>query len=239
MRLDKYLADCGTGTRSEIKKLIRSGAVSVTGAEKLVPELKIDEKTAEVFVNGIKMIYRKYIYLMLNKPEGYISATWDKHKPVVLDLVPREYLHFEPFPVGRLDIDTTGLCILTNDGELAHNILSPSRHIPKTYMARVDGQLGEEDIKAFGEGMDLGDFVAKPAALEILESTSEESVARVIIQEGKFHQVKRMFEKVGKTVTRLKRVAMNRLYLDESLEEGEIRELTEEELELLTNDKKR
>lgn len=232
MRLDKYLADCGIGTRSEIKKLIRAGNVRVSGLTKVTPDSKIDENTAEVFVDGILVKYRKYIYLMLNKPQGYISATWDKHKPVVLDLVPEEYLHFEPFPVGRLDIDTVGLCILTNDGGLAHRLLSPVRHVPKTYYARVDGALDNTDIEAFAAGMDLGDFIAKPAALNIINAEAGE--AEVIIAEGKFHQVKRMFEKVGKTVTYLKRTAMNRLPLDEGLAEGEVRELTDDELELLT-----
>lgn len=234
MRLDKFLADCGVGTRSEIKKLIRSGAVRVSGGSKPVPELKIDENAAEVFVGGERVCYKKHIYLMLNKPKDYVSATWDKNKKVVLDLVPQEYLHYKPFPVGRLDIDTVGLCVLTNDGGLAHRLLSPSHHIPKTYIATVDGMLGDDDIKAFAEGMDLGDFASKPARLTVLSPSLGESTAEVIIQEGKFHQIKRMFEKVGKNVTYLKRTAMNKLTLDDSLAEGEIRELTENELELLT-----
>ena len=234
MRLDKFLADCGVGTRSEIKKLIRSGAVRVGGSSKPVPELKIDENVAEVFVGGERVCYRKYIYLMLNKPKDYVSATWDKNKKVVLDLIPQEYLHYQPFPVGRLDIDTVGLCVLTNDGALAHKLLSPSHHIPKTYIAKVDGMLGDDDIEAFSDGMDLGDFTSKPASLTVLSSSLGESTAEVIIQEGKFHQIKRMFEKVGKNVTYLKRTAMNKLELDDSLAEGEIRELTKDELELLT-----
>lgn len=235
MRLDKYLADCGIGTRKEIKKLIRTGQVKVLGTDRPVPELKIDENTAKVFVDGKSVIYRKYVYLMLNKPSGYISATWDKHRPVVVDLVPEEYSHFEVFPVGRLDIDTVGLCILTNDGELSHRLLSPAKHIPKRYFAVVDGELFESDAEAFSEGMDLGDFIAKPSVLKILKSTEKESEAEVEIFEGKFHQVKRMFEKVGKNVVYLKRTAMNKLDLDESLAEGEIRELTQDELELLTD----
>ena len=231
MRLDKYLADCGVGTRSEIKKIIRAGFVRVEGAAKVSPELKIDENTAKVYVDGVEMRYRKYVYLMLNKPSGYLSATWDKHKPVVLELVPEEYLHYEVFPLGRLDIDTVGLCVLTNDGDLAHRILSPAKHVPKTYYAEVDGHLDEDAVEAFAEGMDLGDFTAKPASLKIIEPGDR---AEVTIAEGKFHQVKRMFEKVGKKVTYLKRISMNRLSLDENLEEGEIRELTDEELELLT-----
>ncbi len=234
IRLDKFLADCGVGTRTEIKKLIRSGVVRVSGTSAPVPELKIDENLAEVFVGGERVCYKKYIYLMLNKPTDYVSATWDKNKKVVLDLVPQEYLHYKPFPVGRLDIDTVGLCVLTNDGGLAHRLLSPSHHIPKTYIATVDGMLGDDDIKAFADGMDLGDFTSKPAKLTILNASQGESTAEVVIAEGKFHQIKRMFEKVGKNVTYLKRTAMNKLTLDGSLAEGEIRELTKDELELLT-----
>lgn len=232
MRLDKYLADCGIGTRSEIKKLIRSGCVTVSGEKKITPELKIDENTAEVYFEGNLLKYRKYIYLLMNKPSGYISATWDKHRPVVLDLVPEEYLHFEPFPVGRLDIDTVGLLVLTNDGDLTHRLLSPVTHVPKTYYAVVDKPLEQSDIDEFANGMDLGDFMSKPATLNIIDK--ERGLAEVIIAEGKFHQVKRMFEKVGKTVTYLKRTGMNRLTLPDNLEEGEVRELTVEELELLT-----
>lgn len=234
MRLDKYLADCGVGTRSEIKKIIRAGFVRVEGETKASPELKINENTARVYVDGVEMRYRKYVYLMLNKPSGYVSATWDKHKPVVLDLVPEEYLHYEVFPVGRLDIDTVGLCVLTNDGDLAHRILSPAKHVPKTYYAEVDGYIDKDTVDVFAKEMDLGDFTAKPAKLKILEAGDGGSKAEVTIAEGKFHQVKRMFEKVGRTVTYLKRISMNRLFLDETLSEGEIRELTDDELELLT-----
>ncbi len=229
MRLDKYLVSCGVGSRTQVKKLIRSGEVLVEGILKPTPETKIDENSANVVACGQPLKYRKYIYLMLNKPSGYVSATWDKHKKVVIDLLPEEYKHFDVFPVGRLDIDTVGLLILTNDGELSHKLLSPNNHIPKTYYAEVDKKLDEADITAFSAGMDLGDFVAKPATLKIMEDFS----AEVTIAEGKFHQVKRMFEKTGKTVTYLKRISMNSLELDENLSEGEIRELTEQELELL------
>lgn len=229
MRLDKYLVSCGAGSRTEVKKLIRQGAVSVEGVSRLTPETKIDENSTKVFLLGELLKYRKYIYLMLNKPSGYVSATWDKHKKVVVDLVPEEYKHFDVFPVGRLDIDTVGLCILTNDGDLSHRLLSPNKHIPKTYYAEVDKKLDEADKDTFSSGMDLGDFVAKPAILNIIDDFS----AEVTIAEGKFHQVKRMFEKTGKTVTYLKRIKMNKLTLDENLSEGEIRELTEQEMELL------
>lgn len=230
MRLDKYLADCGEGTRSEIKKLIRKGAVSVTGAAKITPEMKIDEDSAEVFVEGRRICYKKYVYLMLNKPQGVICATDDNRHKTVIDLVPEKYSHYDLFPAGRLDIDTVGLCLLTNDGAVSHRILSPSHHIPKTYIARLSGVVDEKTAEAFSHPMDLGDFTTMPAQLEILD----ENTARVTIAEGKFHQIKRMFEKVGLRVEHLKRVAMNRLTLDETLGEGEMRELTDNELELLT-----
>ena len=234
MRLDKFLSECGFGTRSEIKKLIRTDRVSVVGAKsKPTADMRIDENTAEVFVDGEPVTYKKYIYLMLNKPNGYLSATYDKDKAVVLDLVPPQYRHFDLFPVGRLDIDTVGLIVLTNDGALSHRLLSPRHHIPKTYYAEVSGKLGDAEVSAFAEGMDLGDFIAQPSEMAIDSSDDDKSAAEVTIYEGKFHQIKRMFEKTGHTVTYLKRTAMNRLSLDESLGEGELRELTDRELELL------
>lgn len=236
MRLDKYLSDCGAGTRSEIKKLIRAGAVTVGGLGKVAPDTRLDEASAEVYVNGTRVKYRRFIYLMLNKPDGCISATWDKNRPTVVDFVPEEYAHFEVFPVGRLDIDTVGLCVLTNDGALAHRLLSPARHIPKTYYAEVDGKLTDTDIDAFAEGMVFEDFIAKPARLTIIRADEDKSCAEVVIYEGKFHQIKRMFARVGKTVTYLKRTGMNRLKLDENLSFGEVRELTDSELELLTHE---
>lgn len=233
MRLDKFLADCGQGARSEIKKLIRSGAVAVDGVLAPKPETQIDAETAEVSLMGKRVVYRKYIYLLLNKPAGYISATWDKKLPTVLDLVPEEYLHFEPFPVGRLDVDTEGLCLLTNDGQLSHRLLSPKSHVPKIYEATIDGCVTEEDADAFFMGVVLDDgYKTKPAKLEIL-SAGQVSEIRLTITEGKFHQVKRMFEAVGKKVTYLKRVAMNRLWLDPALALGAVRELSLQELQLL------
>lgn len=229
MRLDKFLCDCGLGTRSEIKKLIKDGFVKAEGVNKVTPDTKVSEET-EVFVKGEKIVYKKYIYLMLNKPKGYVSATFDKHYKTVIDLLPDRYMHYKPFPIGRLDIDTTGLLVLSNDGNLSHMVLSPSRHIDKTYIAKVDGDITEEDIRMFKAGMDLGDFRTKPAILEAVDNR----IAKVVIREGKFHQVKRMFEKCGKNVIELKRVAMNELSLDESLTEGEVRELTEDEFYALT-----
>lgn len=235
MRLDKYLADCGAGTRSEIKKIIKSGGVQVLGVEKPKADLQIDPETAGVILWGKKLVYRKFIYLMMNKPQGYISATWDKKLPTVLDLVPEEYQHFEPFPVGRLDIDTEGLCLITNDGQLAHRLLSPVSHIPKIYTAQINMPATKEDIEAFKKGITLDDgYLCKPALLEMMDDATS---VRVTITEGKFHQVKRMFEACGKKVLYLKRIAMNQLVLDENLELGEVRELTNEEILLLDTKK--
>ena len=233
MRLDKYLSDCGAGTRSEIKKLIKKGLVQVEGLSSVKAETQIDPENAVVTLNGVSVKYQKFIYLMLNKPPGYVSATWDARQSVVLDLVPQEYLHYQPFPVGRLDIDTEGFCLLTNDGQLAHRLLSPVKHIPKTYYAEISGRVTQEDIKAFSEGVTLDDgYLTKPATLSILEE-GDISRVEVIITEGKFHQIKRMFLSVGKEVVYLKRTAMNHLELDPCLGLGEIREITKEELLLL------
>lgn len=233
MRIDKFLSGAGIGTRTEIKKLIKSGAVSVKGRDKIRPEDHIDPETDEVLFCGKIVPYKQYIYVMMNKPQGYVSATFDKRLPTVIDLLPEEFLHFEPFPAGRLDIDTEGLLLLTNDGQLAHNILSPKKHIPKTYYAKVSGIVTQSDIDAFSKGVDIGEEkLTKPAHLEILVS-DETSEINLTITEGKFHQVKRMFEAVSKEVIYLKRIKMNSLCLDEGLDLGKCRELTENELALL------
>ncbi len=230
MRLDKYLADCGVATRSESKKLIKSGVVLVEGLGSLRPETQIDPTTARVTVRGVPIQYREFVYLMLNKPQGYLSSTRDGRQPIVLDLVPEEYQHFDLFPAGRLDIDTEGLCLLTNDGQLAHRILSPSKHIPKTYYAIIDGEVTPEDVRHFSQGVVLDDgYLTKPARLEVL-SFGTTSEIELTITEGKFHQVKRMFEAVGKKVTYLKRIKMNQLQLDPHLPLGEMRELTDAEV---------
>lgn len=230
MRLDRFLAECGFGTRSEVKKLIKSGVVTVLGKENLRPETPVQPQTDRVLVGGKEAKYREFIYLLMNKPAGYVSATWDKKLPTVIDLVPQEYLHFEPFPVGRLDIDTEGLLILTNDGELSHRLLSPKRHVTKTYVAQLEKPIVAADIAAFEKGLDLGDFVTLPASLKGLSDT-EPYTAEVTICEGKFHQVKRMFEKCGNKVLYLRRIKMKNLCLDEKMELGQVRELTEEEIE--------
>jgi len=232
MRLDKYLAKCGQGTRSEVKKYIRAGKVAVQGTVVKDAGLIIDADTAQVTVAGKPMAYRDNYYLMLNKPAGVISATQDRLHPTVLGLLPQEYGHLDLFPVGRLDKDTQGLMLLTDDGALAHRLLSPKKHVPKTYRARILGHVDAADIERFAAGIELEDFTTMPARLEVLEAGAE-SLIEVTIFEGKFHQVKRMFLAVGKEVLYLQRIAMGGLHLAPDLKPGEVRELTPEELNLL------
>lgn len=232
MRLDKFLSDASPMGRREIKQHIKKGMVSVNGNAVKDPGTYVDETKDEVAFCGEVISYKKFVYLMLNKSEGYVSATYDKHYKVVTDLVDEEYAHFEVFPVGRLDIDTHGLLLLTNDGDLAHKLLSPKSHVPKTYYVKSEKEVTDEDIKAFEEGIDLGDFKTIGGKCEIISDDKKE--CNLSIFEGKFHQVKRMFEAVGNKVTYLKRISMGSLTLDESLDEGNLRELTEEEFEKLT-----
>lgn len=232
-RIDKILSNLGYGSRSEIKKYCKQGSVVVNGSEVSNPGTQVDTENDEILFNGEEVIYREYIYLMMNKPAGYISATTDKYDQTVLDLIDLSYLAFEPFPVGRLDKDTEGLLVLTNDGKLSHRVLSPKKHVPKTYYAKIDGVVTEEDVEAFLEGVVLDDgYKTMPSQLNILKS-DDESEIELTIHEGKFHQVKRMFESVGKKVVYLKRLSMGNLKLDESLELGEYRELTDEEVKLI------
>lgn len=232
-RIDKILSNLGYGSRSEIKKYCKQGSVVVNGSEVSNPGTQVDTENDEILFNGEEVIYREYIYLMMNKPDGYVSTTTDKYDPTVLDLIDLSYLAFEPFPVGRLDKDTEGLLVLTNDGKLSHRVLSPKKHVPKTYYAKIDGVVTEEDVEAFLEGVVLDDgYKTMPSQLNILKS-DDESEIELTIHEGKFHQVKRMFESVGKKVVYLKRLSMGNLKLDESLELGEYRELTDEEIKLI------
>ncbi|OMP67416.1 pseudouridine synthase [Domibacillus epiphyticus] len=233
MRLDKMLANSGMGSRKEVKKLLKSGGVTVNG--KMVKDAKthVDPEMDQVHLFDEPVEYREFVYLMMNKPDGVISATEDSRDETVIDLLDEIHRHFDPHPVGRLDKDTEGMLLLTNDGQLSHSLLSPKRHVPKTYFARVKGRVTEEDIEAFANGVTLEDgYATKPADLVIL-SSGEESEIELTITEGKFHQVKRMFLAVGKEVQYLKRLSMGPLGLDESLELGEYRELTVEEIELL------
>ena len=230
MRIDKYLSACGVASRSEIKKLVKAGKITVNGEVAKKAEMHIDENTDIIMLEGNVISYRKYVYLMLNKPQGYISAVYDKHYPVITELIDKKYAHIEPSPVGRLDLDTEGLIILTNDGDFNHNMTSPKKNVYKRYFARLDKAAEEKDIKVFEDGIEFKDFTTKPALLEITQNPQEVFIE---IAEGKFHQVKRMCEHVGKTVVFLKRVAIGPLKLDETLATGESRELTEEEIRSL------
>ena len=232
MRLDKYLAEMGIGTRQEVKKQIRQGKVTVNGTVVKAADMKIDENGDEVAVGGRMISYVSYEYYMLNKPAGVISATEDRKDTTVIDLI-RDKKRKDLFPVGRLDKDTEGLLLITNDGDLAHRLLAPKKHVDKVYYAKIDGTVTEEDVKMFAEGIDIGtdeEELTRPAKLEIIKS-GEKSEIRLTIHEGKFHQVKRMFLSVGKEVTYLKRERMGTLCLDENLKPGEYRLLTEEEIE--------
>ena len=235
IRLDKYLADMGCGTRQEVKKLIRSGQVSVNGAVVKKPETKVEQTVQEVCLNGEKVGYESFEYYMLNKPAGVISATEDRSCQTVVDLI-QEKKRKDLFPVGRLDKDTEGLLLITNDGELAHRLLSPKKHVDKCYFARVSGKVTEDDVRSFENGVNFGSLeqpeITMPGKLEIITS-DEISQIHLTIQEGKFHQVKRMFRAVGKEVIYLKRLRMGTLVLDENLSIGEYRPLTKEELEKL------
>ena len=229
LRLDKLLADMGYGTRSEIKKEIAKGGVTVNGTVMKKPEAKIDTERDIVCIKGEKAVYARYEYFMLNKPAGVVSATMDRRERTVLDLI-EDKKRDDLFPVGRLDKDTEGLLLITNNGELAHQLLSPKKHVDKVYFARVRGTVTEEDIKRFSEGLDIGDEKKTlPAQLSILSSGAI-SETRITIREGRFHQIKRMFAAVGKEVVYLKRLGMGTLTLDESLAPGEYRRLTEEEV---------
>ncbi|SEF83941.1 ribosomal small subunit pseudouridine synthase A [Caloramator fervidus] len=234
-RLDKILANLGYGTRKEVKKMVKNGEVEVNGEVIKDSSIHVDPEKDEILVNGEKVIYREFIYIMMNKPKGVITATYDDVEQTVLDLVDDEYRVFSPSPVGRLDKDTEGLLIITNDGELNHLLLSPKRHVPKKYYAKVLGRVTEEDVKKFKKGVVLDDgYKTLPAELNIL-ITGEVSEIELTIYEGKYHQVKRMFESVGKKVIYLKRIEFGPLKLDESLHPGEYRELSEEEVQALKN----
>ena len=233
LRIDKILSNLGYGSRAELKVYCKKGMVKVNDKVISNPGTQVDTDVDKIEFNNEVVNYREFVYIMMNKPDGYLSATFDKRDPIVLDLIDSSYLAFEPFPVGRLDKDTEGLLVLTNDGQLAHRVLSPKKHVPKTYYAKIQGKVTEEDILAFEKGVILDDgYETMPSQLKILKS-DDMSEIELTIHEGKFHQVKRMFESVGKKVVYLKRLSMGKLKLDESLKLGEYRELTEEEVKLI------
>lgn len=236
MRLDKMLSHSGFGTRKEVKSLLKKKAVTVNGKIQKDGKLQVNPDTDIVEVYEELVQYQEFVYFMLHKPQGVISATTDDFHETVIDLLqPQDQLQ-EPFPVGRLDIDTEGFLLLTNDGALAHNLLSPKKHVAKVYQAEIKGIVTEDDVIAFSNGVTLDDdYKCQPAELVIEETdaAAETSMIKVTIHEGKFHQVKRMFESVGKEVVYLKRLSMGPLELDSELPLGQYRSLTESEIELL------
>lgn len=238
MRLDKFLADAGLGTRSQVKTIIRKGTITVNGVPAKKPEQSVNPETDQICDGSRELTAVKTVYYMLNKPAGYVSSTEEHDGPSVLSLLKDEAGQSVPgkglFPAGRLDKDTEGLLLITNDGALAHDLLSPRKHVEKTYFARVKGPMTEAVAEAFDRGLDIGEKrPTLPAKLIIVESGAEVSQVTVTIREGKFHQIKRMFEKVGSEVLYLKRISFGSLTLDETLAPGTFRPLTEEEIRQL------
>ena len=231
-RLDKIIASQGKLSRSDVKKMVKGGRITVDGIAVKSADMKIDAKTAAITVDGKVLSYKKHIYIMLNKPQGVISASNDKTQKTVVDLVPPELFREGLFPAGRLDGDTRGFVLITDDGDFAHRILSPKNHIMKTYHAELRHALTEEDIAAFKNGIELADgTLCLEAEVRMLDT--EIPTAEVKICEGKYHQVKRMFAALGNKVVDLRRVKMGALSLDETLEEGQCREITDEEKALI------
>ena len=228
LRLDKYIADTGIASRKDVKSAAKKGLVTVDSKVVKDVSVRIDENTAAVVYCGQKVNWRKYVYVMLNKPQGYISST-DPDAKTVMKLLPDEYTKMECFPCGRLDIDTVGLLIITNDGPLAHKLLSPRHHAEKTYYYHCSPAIGEAEAASLCEGVDIGDYVTKTSKVEMISGDE----GYITLTEGKFHQIKRMFEAVGSSITYLKRVEFGTIKLDSTLAEGQWRELTEEELERL------
>jgi len=230
MRIDRFLVRAGIASRKDAKGLIRGKRITVNAEVIKNANVKVDYQQDEICLDGVKIEYKEYVYLMLNKPQGVISATVDEKHKTVIDIV-SDYSHYDLHPVGRLDIDTEGLLIITNDGKLTHNIISPKKHIPKTYFARLASKIEVDAIGKFKEGITLGDgYECMSAELTILNETEIE----LTIYEGKFHQVKRMFKALDNEVIYLKRIKMNNLDLDNQLELGSYKELSEDELKLLS-----
>ena len=234
MRLDKFISTTTTLSRAEAKKIIKKG-ILINDILIKSPDYKVDEFNDQVIVNGNRLVYQKYVYIMMNKPKNTVSATEDKIERTVVDILRDEDRIYKVFPVGRLDKDTEGLMLLTNDGELAHKLISPKKDVEKKYYVEVSGELKNEHLKIIKEGVILEDgYRCKPARLEILDSSEGNSKANIFITEGKFHQVKRMMKSLGTTVTYLKRLSIGSLKLDENLKLSEYRYLTDDELNKLT-----
>lgn len=238
MRLDKLLSDMNLDSRSNLKKAIRKGNVTVNQSPVRDPAAPVSKEDRVTYF-GRPVIYEEFQYFMLNKPAGVLSARSDKRQKTVLNLLPEDR-RTDLFPVGRLDKDTTGLLLITNDGDMAHRLLAPKSHVDKVYEALVLGRVGSKEVEAFREGLVLdGDFTAAPAGLSVLSVEGDQSLVRITIHEGKFHQIKRMFEAVSMEVLTLKRLQMGSLVLDPKLSEGEARRLNREEVFGLENDIRR
>ncbi|VTS29606.1 ribosomal small subunit pseudouridine synthase B [Streptococcus pseudoporcinus] len=237
MRLDKFLAEAGFGSRSQVKNLLKTKKVCVNGKNESQAKKQINPNLDQVEVEGQEVLYEEFVYYMLNKPKGIVSATQDKVHQTVLDLLDETAKQKAVFPVGRLDKDTHGLLLLTNNGDLAHRLLSPKKHVNKVYVAEVDGLMTSQDIEAFEKGIQLSDHQCQPAVLEILACDRDKSQSRVkiVIKEGKFHQVKRMVLACGKEVRDLQRLEMGPLQLDSTLDLGAFRKLEKSEIEALLN----
>lgn len=231
-RIDKILSSALKISRTDVKKLIKKQNVSVNGKHITDPNTKIDPSEDSINLNGQPVIYQEHVYIMMNKPKGVISASEDKSVPTVVDLVPEKLKKAGLFPAGRLDADTTGFVLITDDGDFAHRILSPKKHVEKTYIALLEKEISDSDIERFKNGIELRDGTL---CLESkLERLSDRYVS-VVIHEGKYHQIKRMFAALGNRVIELHRVSIGSLSLDENLKEGECREITNDELKLITN----
>ena len=230
-RLDKILASQGTLSRRDVKEIMKKGRVSVNGTVVKDSSIKVDIYKDEVCLDGEKIALKKHIYIMMNKPQGVVSASEGEKEETVVDLVPNEFYRKGLFPAGRLDKDTTGFVLITDDGDFAHKVLSPKNHIFKTYLARLDHELSESDIRMLENGITLGDgTILKEAKVEIVEQ-SDTPLVKIMICEGKYHQVKRMFAAAGNRVVALHRSKMGELELDSALNPGECREITPEELQ--------
>ena len=239
MRLDKFLVEMGIGSRSQVKQYVRKGTVSVNGITANTADIKIDEDNDTIAYNNKILTYSRYRYFLLNKPAGCVSATKDNVHQTVLDLLKGENTK-DLFPVGRLDIDTEGLLLITNDGQLSHHLLSPAHHIPKTYYAEIDGYVTSSIADQFAQGIDIGDDTPTlPATLKILSNDEHNCCSQIelTITEGRFHQVKRMFQAVGMTVTFLRRISMGSLHIGSDIPVGTYRELTDDEIAALKDTK--
>ena len=235
MRLDKFISTTTTLSRAEAKKIIKKG-ILINDILVKSPDYKVDEINDQVIVNGNRLFYQKYVYIMMNKPQNVISATEDMIDKTVVDLLEEKERIYKVFPVGRLDKDTEGLMLLTNDGNLAHKLISPKKDIEKKYYVEVSGELKKEHLVLVKEGLVIDDgYKCKSARLEIIESSEVNSIAYIYITEGKFHQVKRMMKALGTTVTYLKRLSIGTLELDKNLKLGEYRYLTDKEIKNLNN----